>query len=103
MKRDDITLAEKIKFYNKYNKNSKEWEIPRNPVAKQFALELVIDSLVNHKEWSGSGEDIMLPEACVRWLIKEGQNEFRREPSLLELEAPIKIMGDIHGQFYDLL
>jgi serine/threonine-protein phosphatase PP1 catalytic subunit len=28
---------------------------------------------------------------------------FKQEPSLLELESPLKITGDFHGQFYDML
>jgi serine/threonine-protein phosphatase 2B catalytic subunit len=28
---------------------------------------------------------------------------FRREPNLIELQDPVTIVGDIHGQFYDML
>ena len=27
---------------------------------------------------------------------------FNSEPMLLDLEAPIKIFGDVHGQYFDL-
>jgi hypothetical protein len=37
------------------------------------------------------------PIDSIKWLIKEAQGIFRREPNLLEVEAPIKICGDFHG------
>ena len=39
----------------------------------------------------------------MRWLVKESQQIFKNESTLLEIEAPIKLVGDIHGQFHDLL
>ena len=27
----------------------------------------------------------------------------KEEPNCLELEAPVKIVGDLHGQFFDLI
>ena len=43
------------------------------------------------------------PLDSIKWLIKEAQGIFRREPNLLEVEAPINICGDFHGQFHDML
>jgi len=39
----------------------------------------------------------------VKKLIQKALVIFKAEPSLLELEAPITICGDIHGQYFDLL
>jgi serine/threonine-protein phosphatase PP1 catalytic subunit len=45
-----------------------------------------------------------LPSAkTVRWLCKAVQPVLLSEPSLLSLDLPIHICGDIHGQFLDLL
>lgn len=30
-------------------------------------------------------------------------NMFRREPNLLQLKDPVTVVGDIHGQFYDMI
>jgi serine/threonine-protein phosphatase PP1 catalytic subunit len=46
---------------------------------------------------------VNLTEAEIRGLCLKSREIFISQPILLELEAPIKIVGDIHGQYYDLL
>lgn len=45
--------------------------------------------------------DLKLHE--VKFLIEKSREIFISQPVLLELEAPLKIVGDIHGQYSDLL
>ncbi|ODM88336.1 Serine/threonine-protein phosphatase PP1-beta catalytic subunit [Orchesella cincta] len=44
-----------------------------------------------------------MTEAEVRGLCLKSREIFLQQPILLELEAPLKICGDIHGQYNDLL
>ncbi|OPJ72395.1 serine/threonine-protein phosphatase PP1-beta catalytic subunit isoform C [Patagioenas fasciata monilis] len=44
-----------------------------------------------------------MTEAEVRGLCIKSREIFLSQPILLELEAPLKICGDIHGQYTDLL
>ena len=39
---------------------------------------------------------------CLQ-LIQMASTLFRREPNLIELQDPVTIVGDIHGQYYDML
>lgn len=44
-----------------------------------------------------------LPYEMVEFLIKKCQKVFEDEKALVSFEAPVKIFGDIHGQYTELL
>lgn len=46
---------------------------------------------------------VTLNEADIFGLIRTVKAIFMEEPMLLQLKAPLKICGDIHGQYYDML
>lgn len=66
------------------------------------ALDDIIGRLVDVRS-SRPGKQVQLSEAEIRDLCVASRDIFMQQPNLLELEAPIKICGDIHGQYSDLL
>jgi len=67
---------------------------------------LNIDSIIARLlEVRGSrpGKNVQLSEYEIRGLCLKSREIFLSQPILLELEAPLKICGDVHGQYYDLL
>jgi len=47
--------------------------------------------------------DLVVAESDVLWLIEKSSEVTLLQPTLLRLKAPIHVVGDIHGQYLDLL
>ena len=68
--------------------------------------ELNVDSIIAkllEVRKSVPGMMVMLTEEEIRQLCRKARAIFLQQPVLLELNPPIMICGDIHGQYYDLL
>lgn len=65
-------------------------------------LDDIIDRLLEVRN-SRPGKQVQLTEHEIRQICLSSKEVFLSQPNLLELEAPIKICGDIHGQYSDLL
>ncbi|XP_073118634.1 serine/threonine-protein phosphatase PP1 isozyme 3-like isoform X1 [Henckelia pumila] len=65
------------------------------------ALDDIINRLLEVK--GKPGKQVQLSESEIKQLCLQSKEIFLKQPNLLDLEAPIKICGDIHGQYSDLL
>ncbi|KAF9604756.1 hypothetical protein IFM89_010258 [Coptis chinensis] len=63
----------------------------------------IIRRLLEGKVGLGGIKQVQLSEAEIRQLCVNARHLFLSQPNLLRLRAPIKICGDIHGQYQDLL
>ena len=68
-------------------------------------VELDIDSLIEKllANRNTPHQEIDIPENIIISLCIVAREVFMEQPVMLELSAPLKVCGDIHGQFYDLL
>ena len=69
-------------------------------------FDLNVDSIIERLTAVRSekpGKLISLKETEILGLISTAKEIFMEQPVFLELQGPLKICGDIHGQYYDLL
>uniref|UniRef100_A0A7S3K126 Serine/threonine-protein phosphatase n=1 Tax=Aureoumbra lagunensis TaxID=44058 RepID=A0A7S3K126_9STRA len=66
------------------------------------AVDVVLEKLLAVRG-ERPGKQVALEDTEIRMLCVRAREVFMSQPILLELEAPIKICGDIHGQYHDLL
>jgi serine/threonine-protein phosphatase PP1 catalytic subunit len=73
---------------------------------KSQEVRVDVDSIISRLlEVKGSkpGKLVTLSEPEITGLCIEARDVFAGQDMLLELEAPLQICGDIHGQFFDLI
>jgi serine/threonine-protein phosphatase PP1 catalytic subunit len=69
---------------------------------KGVDVENILDRLLAVKG-NKPGKTVDLKEEEIKFLIDKSLSLIKEEKMLIELEAPLRVCGDIHGQYYDLL
>ncbi|KAG0369970.1 serine/threonine protein phosphatase 2B catalytic subunit 2 [Gamsiella multidivaricata] len=96
---DDGTTASTLERYSK-EVQAPAVTIPTDEMfySKEFPDRPDIAFLKNHFYREGR-----ISEEQAIYILQKGTELLRREPNLLEVDAPITVCGDIHGQYYDLM
>ena len=63
----------------------------------------IIDKIILKLVKNNPKKPVSLTEKEIQLLCKKCKKIFGQQDALLNLSSPIKVCGDIHGQFYDLL
>ena len=63
------------------------------------AVDAVLEKLLSVRG-ERPGKQVALEDNEIRMLCIRAREVFMAQPILLELEAPIKICGDVHGQYH---
>ena len=78
-------------------------EQPQDNPEAELNLESVIERLQEARASTSRLKTVDLSLAEILKLIAKAREVILSQPPLLELEAPVKVSGDLFGQFYDLL
>ena len=71
-------------------------------MSESFNVDEIITRLLEARG-GRPGRTVNMSENEVKQLCIRSREIFLSQPILLELDAPLKICGDIHGQYTDLL
>jgi len=103
-------MLPKLEFLPDPMKDRKCKEVPL-PIFKKVPAEYIYGTTVTTEgsniSWPNlksvfEREGRLEKSACVR-ILKEATELLTSEPNILAIKEPVCVVGDLHGQFYDLL
>lgn len=68
----------------------------------ELRVDEIIKSLLEVRT-AKPGKMVKLNEHDILGLIRTAKTIFLDQPMLVEVNAPVKVCGDVHGQYYDML
>lgn len=69
----------------------------------EFDIDSIIEKLIEIGISKSYSSQLVISKKEVTHIINKSKEIFLSQPTLLELASPIKVVGDLHGQFNDLL
>ena len=85
----------------KINTNKEENDNIENHNYNNISIDNIINKLLSVKNTKKKVVQLTIEE--IKYLIFTSIEIFKSQPVFLELESPINVCGDIHGQYSDLL
>ncbi|KAI3403096.2 hypothetical protein KGF56_004156 [Candida oxycetoniae] len=108
LKKHDKTVREVTKTKTTASLSSVSSSPPLIPTSKKTGVDIdsIIERLLATKKRSPSRkakDKLVVDTNEIKYILGKSRQIFLEQPSLLRLSPPVKIVGDIHGQFHDLV
>lgn len=80
-------------------------ELPSDTLSVEWEYDVLYKllELLPESYSSKNPKEQRLPEGLIINIINEVRGIIAKEPFLMEVESPVYICGDLHGQYYDLI
>ncbi|KAG4981837.1 hypothetical protein JHK82_026704 [Glycine max] len=83
---------------------TKKFTRQKSPQGLHKKANIIISTLLRPRNWKApANRRVFLDSYEVGELCYAAEQIFMHEPIVLQLKAPVKVFGDLHGQFGDLM